>query len=143
MSVSVMVLVPLPPCVTLTLLGEADNEKSGCGAALTVRLTVVVCVSVPLVPVIVTVAVPVGAAGGAAERIGRADRPARVRPGRSIGRKLQLQVGGQEAVAAGRNGSVDEGGGRDGNGAGPDDAAGFPGADRVARCVEVDVGGQV
>jgi len=59
MSVSVMVLVPLAPCVTLTLPGEADNEKSGCGTELTVRLMVVVCVRVPLVPVIVTVAGPV------------------------------------------------------------------------------------
>ena len=59
MSFSVTVLVPLAPCVTLTLVGEADNEKSGCGAALTVKVTLVVWVSVPSVPVIVIVAVPV------------------------------------------------------------------------------------
>ena len=41
------------------LLGEADSEKSGCAAALTVRLMVVVFVSVPSVPVTVTVAGPV------------------------------------------------------------------------------------
>ena len=61
MSFSVIVVVTLEPCVTLRLVGEADNEKSGCAAALTVRLTVVECVSAPLVPVIVTVAGPVAA----------------------------------------------------------------------------------
>ena len=28
-GVTVIVLVPLPPCVTLTLVGEAESEKSG------------------------------------------------------------------------------------------------------------------
>ena len=54
MSFSVTVVVPLEPCVTLKLFGEADSEKSGCAAALTVRLTVVECVRLPLVPVIVS-----------------------------------------------------------------------------------------
>ena len=58
-GMTVMVLVPLLPCTMVRLLGEADKEKSGCGAALTVRLMVVVFVSVPSVPVMVTVAGPV------------------------------------------------------------------------------------
>jgi hypothetical protein len=56
--VTVSVLVPpAPPCETVTLVGEAASEKFGDG--LTVRLTVVVCVKLPEVPVIVTVAAPV------------------------------------------------------------------------------------
>jgi len=48
--------VPEPPLVTDTLVGDADSAKFG--AALTVRLTVVVCVRLPDVPVMVTVAGP-------------------------------------------------------------------------------------
>lgn len=58
-GLTVTVSVPLAPCVILTLFGEADRLKSG--AAFTVRLTVVVCVRLPDVPVIVTVLVPVAA----------------------------------------------------------------------------------
>lgn len=58
-GVSVMVLVPVVPCLTVKLAGEADNEKSGVATAFTVSETVVVCESVPDVPVMVTVAVPV------------------------------------------------------------------------------------
>ena len=58
-SVTVIVLLPLLPCTTLTLVGEAESEKSGCAGAVMVSETVVVCVSVPEVPVIVTVEVPV------------------------------------------------------------------------------------
>jgi len=58
-GVIVSVLLPLEPCTTVTLLGEAASEKSG--GTLTVRLMVVVCVSVPEVPVIVIVLVPVAA----------------------------------------------------------------------------------
>ena len=54
-----MVLPPEPPCVTVTLEGEADKVKLGAG--LTVKLRVVVFVSVPEIPVMVTVAVPVAA----------------------------------------------------------------------------------
>ena len=50
---------PAPPCVIVTLLGEALSVKLGVAAALTVKPTVVVCVKLPDVPVIVTVAVPV------------------------------------------------------------------------------------
>jgi hypothetical protein len=32
-GVMVIVLVPLVPCVTVTLLGDAESEKFGCGAA--------------------------------------------------------------------------------------------------------------
>ena len=50
-----IVEVPLPPCATLKLLGLELIEKSDGGAAVTVRLTVVECVT--LVPVPVTVIV--------------------------------------------------------------------------------------
>src|SRR5689334_5248165 len=33
-SVSVIVLLPLVPCLTVKLVGEADKEKSGCAGAL-------------------------------------------------------------------------------------------------------------
>lgn len=55
-GVMVMVLVPLVPCTRLKLPGDAEMVKVG--AAVTVRLIVVVCVMLPDVPVIVTVAVP-------------------------------------------------------------------------------------
>jgi hypothetical protein len=54
-GVIVTVLVPLVPCVIVTLVGDADRLKSGVGAAFTLRLTVVVWTVVPLVPVIVIV----------------------------------------------------------------------------------------
>ena len=41
-GVTVMVLVPLFPCVTVTLVDDADRLKFGVAAAVTVRLTVVV-----------------------------------------------------------------------------------------------------
>lgn len=41
-GVTVTVLLPLPPCVTLTLDGEAESEKFGVGVALTVSEIVVV-----------------------------------------------------------------------------------------------------
>ena len=41
-GVTVTVLVPLLPCMKVKLLGDADRLKSGTGAALIVRLTVVV-----------------------------------------------------------------------------------------------------
>src|SRR5260370_37230107 len=57
------VLVPLAPWITVRLLGNAERVKSGTGAgAFTVRLTVVVGLRVPEVPVVVTVEVPVVAA---------------------------------------------------------------------------------
>ena len=56
---TVIVLLPLPPRVTATLVDEAESEKSGAAWAFTVREIVVVCVVVPEVPVIVTVDVPV------------------------------------------------------------------------------------
>jgi len=58
-GLTVIVLLPLLPCVTVTLAGDAERVKFGVAVAFTVRLTVVVCVSVPDVPVIVTVEVPV------------------------------------------------------------------------------------
>ena len=56
---TVTVLVPVFPCVMVTELGEAESEKSG--AAFTVRVIVVVWVSVPETPVTVSVTVPVAA----------------------------------------------------------------------------------
>lgn len=41
-AVTVIVLVPLFPCVTVTLVGDADKVKFGWATAFTVRLTVVV-----------------------------------------------------------------------------------------------------
>jgi hypothetical protein len=54
-GVTVIVLVPLFPWVTVTLLGDAERLKFGWAAALTVRLTVVACVKPGDVPVIVIV----------------------------------------------------------------------------------------
>jgi hypothetical protein len=54
---TVIVLGTLLPCTTPRVLGEADSVKLG--GSVTVRLTVVVCVSEPDVPVMVTVAPPV------------------------------------------------------------------------------------
>jgi len=59
-EVTVIVLVPpVPPCVTVTLAGEGDRLKFGVAAAFTVNETVVVCVKFPETPVIVTEVVPV------------------------------------------------------------------------------------
>ena len=54
-EVMVTVLVPLVPCVIVTLLGDAERLKSGAAAEFTLRLTVVVWAVVPLVPAIVMV----------------------------------------------------------------------------------------
>jgi len=51
-----IVLVPLAPCTTLRLLGDADSVKLG--AAVTVKATEVVAVRLPDVPMTVTVALP-------------------------------------------------------------------------------------
>src|SRR6266446_3939252 len=58
-GVTVIVLVPLVPCVTVTLPGDAERVKFATGAAFTVRETVVVLVKLPDVPVMLTVTVPV------------------------------------------------------------------------------------
>lgn len=57
--VTVIVLVPLLPCVTVTDAGDALTLKFGDAAEFTVSATVVFAVRLPDVPVIVTVAVPV------------------------------------------------------------------------------------
>jgi hypothetical protein len=64
--VIVMVLVPLAPRLTVRFEGEADNVKSGVGAALTVRLNVVARLRPPPEPLIFTLKVPVAAAPEAA-----------------------------------------------------------------------------
>lgn len=61
-DVIVIVLLPLAPCVTVTLVGDALAVKFGVATALTVSAIVVVADSEPDVPLIVTVAVPVVAA---------------------------------------------------------------------------------
>jgi hypothetical protein len=55
----VIVELPLLPCVTLKLLGEADNEKLGVATPFTVNEIDVVWLNVPDVPVIVIDDVPV------------------------------------------------------------------------------------
>ena len=57
--VTVIVLVPLLPCFTVTDEGEALMVKFGVAPALTVRESVVLAIRVPEVPEIVTVEVPV------------------------------------------------------------------------------------
>ena len=60
-AVIAIVLLPLEPRVTVTLLGEAESVKLGCGGGavpFTVKLMFVVCVRLPDVPVTVTVTVP-------------------------------------------------------------------------------------
>jgi len=59
LSVTVIVLVPLVPCVIVRLLGESESVKLGVAVALTVSARVVVAVRLPEVPVMVTVDVPV------------------------------------------------------------------------------------
>jgi hypothetical protein len=54
-----MVLPPLAPCTSDKVFGEAEREKLGAGAAVTLRLTVVVLVKLPEVPVMATLTVPV------------------------------------------------------------------------------------
>jgi hypothetical protein len=58
LGVTVIVLVAVAPWLIDTLEGLADNAKLGVGGAVTVRAIAVVCVSVPLAPVIVTVEEP-------------------------------------------------------------------------------------
>src|SRR5262245_50912866 len=56
--VTVIVLVPLAPRLTVRLVGLGESEKSGVCGWFTVRLSVVVRVRPPPVPVTVTVAAP-------------------------------------------------------------------------------------
>ena len=52
-GVMVIVLLPLPPCVIVTLFGDGDRLKSCVAAAVTVSDTLVEWVVLALVPVIV------------------------------------------------------------------------------------------
>lgn len=79
----VTVYVVLPPRVTVRDAGDADSVKFGVAGALTTSVTVVACVSAPLVPVIVTVNVPVGVAAPVVTVI--VDEPD---PGTDVGLKL-------------------------------------------------------
>ena len=58
-GVTVIVLLPLVPCFTVKLVGEAESEKLGAAGAAMVSEMLVVWVSVPETPVTVTVLVPV------------------------------------------------------------------------------------
>lgn len=58
-GVTVMVLLPLVPCFTVKLVGDADSEKFGAAGAAIVSEILVVCVSEPETPVTVMVLVPV------------------------------------------------------------------------------------
>ncbi len=55
----IVLVPPVPPCVIVTLVGEADRLKFGVTGAFTVNETLVVCVKLPEIPVIVTLTVPV------------------------------------------------------------------------------------
>lgn len=57
-GVMVIEVLPLLPCVIETLLGVGDRLKSGATVAETLRLTVVVWLKLPEVPVIVAVVGP-------------------------------------------------------------------------------------
>ena len=59
----VIVELPAAPLAIDTELGDAEMEKLGVGTLVTVRLTVVVWVTLPPVPVMVTVEVPRVAVG--------------------------------------------------------------------------------
>jgi hypothetical protein len=59
--VMVMVVAPLLPWATVRLVGFADSEKSGTAVGFTVRVIATECESDPLVPVTVTLEVPVAA----------------------------------------------------------------------------------
>lgn len=58
-SVTLIVLLPLVPCFTVRLEGEAESAKLGLAGAEIVSEMLVVCVREPEVPVIVIVLVPV------------------------------------------------------------------------------------
>jgi len=55
LGVTVMLYCVLAPAVTVSCVGEADNEKPDAAAAFTVRFTDAECVRLTLVPVRVTV----------------------------------------------------------------------------------------
>lgn len=60
-----IVVVAVPPCATVRLVGNAESRKSGCdgggAGAFTVRVMVAVLVRLPDVPVMVTLPVPTDA----------------------------------------------------------------------------------
>ena len=96
-GLTVIVLVPLDPCATLRVLGEADNVKLGGGV--TVRLTVVVWVKLFDVPVMVTVVGPPVVAEALAVRVstlvpmvGLVAKPAVTPVGRPDAAKVTLPV---------------------------------------------------
>jgi len=60
-GVTVIVLVPAPPCTMLKLLGDAASVKFGTGAGLIVRNTVTVVSKLPEVPVTVMGKAPMAA----------------------------------------------------------------------------------
>jgi hypothetical protein len=102
--VTVIVLVPLLPCFTVRLDGDADSAKFGCAGALTVSVTEVVWVSDPDVPVMVMVEVPVAAVELAVsvstllEVAGFVPNPAVTPAGRPEADKVTLPVNPPEGV---------------------------------------------
>jgi len=58
-GVTVMVLVPFAPCVTVRLLGDAESVKFAGGAGFTVREITAEFIKLPDVPLMVTLTVPV------------------------------------------------------------------------------------
>lgn len=57
-GVTLMVVVPLPPCATVSEVGEEASVKLAVADAATVTVTVVLAVKLPDVPLIVTVEAP-------------------------------------------------------------------------------------
>jgi hypothetical protein len=103
-GVTVIVLLPLVPCFTVKLLGDAESEKFGLAVAFTVNEIDVVCVNEPDVPVIVTVEVPVVAVELAVnvtelvEVVGLVPKLAVTPDGRPDADKLTLPVNPPEGV---------------------------------------------
>jgi hypothetical protein len=90
--VMLIVLAAVAPWVTDTAAGVAASAKSGVATALTVSWIVVVCVSVPLVPVTVTVAGPVVAVADAVKvRCRRPRGGGRVEAATPAGRPLAAE----------------------------------------------------
>jgi hypothetical protein len=58
-GVTVIVLVPLVPCVIVKLAGDDESVKSGVGIGFTVSETAVLFLTLPETPLIVTLVVPV------------------------------------------------------------------------------------
>lgn len=92
-GVTVTEVVFVLPCCTETVFGEAPRVKLAFGAVVTVRETVVVALRLPLVPLMVTVLVPVDAVDEAVKVTVVLPLPATVPPKFAV-----TPVGSPEAV---------------------------------------------